>query len=103
MIMQSTKAPTQFKNRVIVEITTSHRLTEAEAAKAVQLLLKDVDTQKQPIWASLPNVYAEKLRVLEYGRALFAILRKSKPRVKSKPAKPKTVVVTSTFANPDER
>lgn len=93
MIMQSTKAPTQFKNRVIVEITTSHRLTEAEAAKAVSLLLDRVDTQAKPIWATLPNVYAEKLSVKEYGRTLFAILRKSKPRVKSK--KPKAKIITA--------
>jgi hypothetical protein len=65
------------KNRLVIEFTTSHPLTEKDAAKGLQLLLdRRLDTQAAPIWANALNIYADKIVVKSFSRVMAAEARK---------------------------
>lgn len=60
----------QRKHRLVVEFTTSHALTERDAAHGLALLLDTrLDLARAPIWATKP-IYGEKVVVKEFTRVV---------------------------------
>lgn len=62
------------KHRLVIEITTSSAVTEAEAARGLQLVLDDrLDLQAAPIWESDRSPYIDKLTVKQFSRVVRAV------------------------------
>lgn len=66
------------KHVLVVEMTTSHPLTERWARNALSLLLARLECDAEPIFASRPGNYAEKFTVKSFSRVLSAAKRKDK-------------------------
>lgn len=53
------------KHRLVIDITLSRAVTKRDAAKALRLLLDEIDKDQHPIWVSEPAIYCNKLTVAE--------------------------------------
>lgn len=62
------------KHRLVIEVTTSSPLTEADAARGLQLVLDRLDLQAGPIWAYDRSPYIDKLKVKAFSRVIAKVL-----------------------------
>lgn len=61
------------KHRLVIEVTVSSPITEADAVRGLQLVLDDrLDVQASPIWDTVRSVYVDKLRVKAWSRVIRA-------------------------------
>ena len=58
------------KHRVIVEMSTSHAITDKQAVQAMNLLLRRVDLEARP---ALGDTYAIKLVAKSFAKVLGAL------------------------------
>ena len=61
------------KHRLVIEVTTSKALTEADAVRGLQLVLDRVDTDAQPIWLHDASPYIDKLTVKAFSKVIAKI------------------------------
>lgn len=61
------------KHRLVIEVTTSSAITEADAVRGLQLVLDSrLDLQASPIWANDRSPYVDKLTVKAWSRVTRA-------------------------------
>lgn len=61
------------KHRLVIEVTTSSAITEADAVRGLQLVLDDwLDLQASPIWIYDRSPYVDKLKVKAWSRVVRA-------------------------------
>lgn len=65
------------KHRLVVEMTTSEKMTEHDARLGLSLLLDRIDLAAQPIWIYDGSPYCDKLVAKQYTRVVRAERRKS--------------------------
>lgn len=59
------------KHRLVIEVTTSSALTEAEIVRGLQLVLDDrLDLQAAPIWIHDRSPYIDKLTVKAFSKVV---------------------------------
>jgi hypothetical protein len=61
------------KHRLVIEVTTSSAITEADAVRGLQLVLDSrLDLERGPIWAYDRSPYVDKLTVKAWSRVIRA-------------------------------
>ena len=67
----------QRKHRLVVKFTCSKPVTEAQAVRGLDLLLRErLDLERAPIWANASDIYGEKITVKAFSRVLDSFRRK---------------------------
>lgn len=60
----------KYKNKVVIELTTSKPLNEDDAVRAMRLLLSELDIEAKPIWANDLNIYATNFVAKGFNRVV---------------------------------